>query len=229
MDIEVYQVHLTADPARLRAARAMLAQEEACRFERMVSPGRERRILARASLKRLLAGRFGIRAEDITLSYGPNGKPFLEVHGTRFVGFNVAHSADLAVIVLGPSCPVGIDIERITGDTEPRALAPYLFSERELKTFDGLSDEQQRSAFFRAWTTKEAFVKATGEGLSRQLATFEVCCDKEQEPRLLTVPPEWAAIAWTMKELPVVPGYCGTVAIGSREATVHRMEMGVPC
>jgi len=61
------------------------------------------------------------------------------------------------------------------------------------------------------------------------LATFEVCFDEGQEPRLLTVPPEWVAIAWTMKALPDVPGYCGTVAIGSREATVHWMEMGAPC
>src|SRR5207237_1838266 len=79
-----------------------------------------------------------------------------------------------ALIALAVDCEVGADIElprpRRTDDIARRFYAPG-----EIERLFKLSDPAARQAeFFRLWCCKEAFLKVTGEGLSRSTRAYEI-------------------------------------------------------
>jgi 4'-phosphopantetheinyl transferase len=66
-------------------------------------------------------------------------------------------------------------------------LVRTCFAAEEQREFWCLPKASWERALFAGWTRKEAFVKATGEGLSRALDTFAVTVAPEVAPRLLRV------------------------------------------
>ena len=123
---------------------------------------------ARGTLREVLGSALGIAPADVVFRYGPHGKPFLE--GLRF---NISHSGGRALIGLS-EVEVGADIElprpRRTDDIARRFYAPG-----EVERLFRIQDaEARRAEFFRLWTCKEAFLKMTGEGLSRSTRSYEI-------------------------------------------------------
>jgi 4'-phosphopantetheinyl transferase len=122
---------------------------------------------ARGILREVLGRATGRAPAEIAFRYGAHGKP--QIEGPRF---NISHSGGLALIALGQA-EVGVDVElprrRRTDD-----IARRFFSPGEKERLFALDDEPRYEAFFRLWTCKEAFLKATGEGLSRSLRSYEV-------------------------------------------------------
>jgi 4'-phosphopantetheinyl transferase len=68
---------------------------------------------------------------------------------------------------------VGADVEHLkprrTDDIARRFFVPG--EQQRLFVFAG---PEREAAFFRLWTCKEAFLKATGEGLSRSTRSYEI-------------------------------------------------------
>jgi 4'-phosphopantetheinyl transferase len=60
------------------------------------------------------------------------------------------------------------------------AIADKIFSSDESHDLESAPAEEQRALFFRLWTFKEAFIKATGEGLKRPLRSFSFKLDPVQ-------------------------------------------------
>jgi 4'-phosphopantetheinyl transferase len=77
------------------------------------------------------------------------------------------------------------------------ALARRFYHPAETAYIAGLADDQQRQAFFRLWTLKEAFFKALGTGLATglQRARFDLTHEKnflaELAPELHQDPKAW--------------------------------------
>ena len=69
---------------------------------------------------------------------------------------------------------VGIDVEKAKRDFNAREIAERYFSASECAELLSLPSEVQTQAFFRCWTRKEAFLKASGEGLHIPLDSFSV-------------------------------------------------------
>lgn len=72
----------------------------------------------------------------------------------------------------GRVASIGVDIEAIrpsAGD-----LADTLFTRREIVQYMAIPPAKQMHAFFRTWVAKEAYLKATGEGLAGGLQSFEL-------------------------------------------------------
>ena len=84
---------------------------------------------------------------------------------------------------------VGIDIEQLRAECDPD-LVQYALTDGERAEFRRIPLDQQATAFYRVWTRKEAFLKATGCGLSRPLTSFAVSVAPGKPPRLLH--DEWA-------------------------------------
>ena len=85
--------------------------------------------------------------------------------------FNLSHSGSYAVCAVSDA-PVGVDIEVRRKNTNLK-VAKRFFSQAENDYIDSFETlESREDAFYRIWTLKEAFVKATGEGLSRPLNEF---------------------------------------------------------
>jgi 4'-phosphopantetheinyl transferase len=124
---------------------------------------RDRYTITRAVLRILLSHYARQAPATISILATPSGKPFAT--GERMPAFSVSHSADVAVIALAPS-PLGVDVESIHEIPEMLAIAKQFFSAREYRHLIALPTEHRKRAFFAAWTEKEAYLKATGEGLA---------------------------------------------------------------
>lgn len=125
-------------------------------------------------LKRLaLAHVTGIPPARLTFSIKPKGKPYLSGHeGFGDLDFNLSHTNGLVCLAVARDLDVGIDAEICDRPIESLELARTFFAPADISALQTLPVDQRADAFYRIWTLKEAFIKATGEGLSRPLYSF---------------------------------------------------------
>src|SRR5688572_7076350 len=98
------------DSAPLAQTWSILSQDERERAERFrLDEPRRQFVGSRAALRMLLGKYLGIPPTEIDFAYDAGGKPRLhdetKLDGLRF---NLAHSGDLAVVVVARGCDVGI-------------------------------------------------------------------------------------------------------------------------
>ena len=172
-------VPLDAGERRLAALRATFAPREEERFRSFATDAlRARWGAARGTLREVLGRALGCAPSAVEFRYGPHGKP--EVPGTP-LRFNISHSGALAVIALAHA-EVGVDVE-LPRARRSDAIARRFYAPGEIeRLFEEADDGRRADAFFRLWTCKEAFLKVTGEGLSRSTRSYEIALDP---PRLL--------------------------------------------
>ncbi|MBQ7766205.1 MAG: 4'-phosphopantetheinyl transferase superfamily protein [Lachnospiraceae bacterium] len=112
----------------------------------------------------------------IRYNYAPQGKPYLEEYPN--VHFSLSHSGDLAVLALSDT-EVGIDVQENRGYNEK--VAKRFYHKDEQKMIDCYATAEEREIlFYQLWTGKEAYIKYTGEGMSRELRDFFVDLEKGQ-------------------------------------------------
>ena len=80
--------------------------------------------------------------------------------------FNVSHSQGIALIAISFMREVGVDIEFVDRNVDVLSVAQKVFSRLEASRMRSLPSNVRASAFFARWTRQEAFLKATGDGLS---------------------------------------------------------------
>jgi 4'-phosphopantetheinyl transferase len=222
--LDVWAVRLDADGAALCRCAAGLSideRERAARFR--FTTDRNRFVVARAALRTLL-GRY-VRAAPSTLrfSYDDYGKPMLAEPSVDLL-FNVAHSGDIAVYVIGGHDPVGIDVEvsQTCEIDEIEALANRFFSLGEKTSVLSVAKAAQRRAFYNCWTRKEAYLKALGVGLAGPLDKFEVTVEADQPPALRRIDGADDEVArWSMFSFEPVDGAIAAVAVRRRPATMR--------
>jgi 4'-phosphopantetheinyl transferase len=167
----------------MRAADVMpvLAEDERIRAARFVfEKDRDQFVIVRGWLRRL-CGAYMDRAPDaLRFQYGPAGKPALAADDASIdLRFNVSHSRDCALLAFSLGRDVGVDVEHIEDRLNVLDLAQSCFSETELRSFQACAPGERLGTFFRYWTSKEAYIKALGDGLSMPLQEFtvDVCPD----------------------------------------------------
>jgi 4'-phosphopantetheinyl transferase len=207
-------------------ARALLSAEERARADRFhFAHDRRHFAVARARLRSLLGLYLGADPRALIFSYGANGKPSLS--GSR-LRFNASHSGGRALFAFTKDREVGIDIERERDLEDPLTLAGRFFAPAEAQVLRGLSRDEVVPAFFRCWTRKEAYIKATGRGLAEPLDGFEVSFAPGEAARLLRVDGRPGdGQAYRLLDLCPGPGFAAAVAVeGSLGlVTCFRTEM----
>jgi 4'-phosphopantetheinyl transferase len=195
----------------------LLSVDERGRADRFrIEKACEEFILTRGTLRLLLAQYVGIKADDVRFRYAAHGKPALENEST--VRFNVSHTDGLALIAFVQQRAIGVDVENLARKTEARLLAERFFSERERQALGRLRGEELQAAFFRCWTRKESYIKATGDGLSLPLDQFDVSVSAGDKNALLATRPDPVeAGRWTVSDVPVGAGYAAAVAVAEYE------------
>ncbi len=217
-NVHVWAASLAVPDSVLRQFAATLSASERERAERFRFELHRTRFIARRGLLRaLLAGYLDTEPGGIQLPSGPWGKPKL---GSQFAGapleFNLAHSEDLALLAFTRGGVVGIDLERIRPLKDADELVARFFSEREHTAFQGLSPELRPVAFFNLWTRKEAWLKATGEGIAHSLPLVEVSFLPGDPPALLSLPDGPGHTPhWTLSELRPAQGFAAALAFGN--------------
>ena len=159
------EVHIWRwDLDREEARPALLSGDELARAGRFHFEADARRWAACRTRLRLTLGRYLASApESLEFTLGPWGKPSLSGCPLRF---NVSHSGGAALLAVAWRREVGVDLERISRALSPEELAPHVLSKREQVWLRDQSVDQRESAFLTLWTAKEAYIKATGQGLS---------------------------------------------------------------
>jgi len=182
---------------------------------------RRRFVTARGLLRRLLGRYLGLDPSRLRFGYGPRGKPFLA--GEDELRFNVSHSGGLALLAFAWDRELGVDVEEEREVEEAKDIARRYFSPWEERELRLLTEVERRGAFFRCWTRKEAFIKVTGDGLSRPLDAFDVTLAPGEPARLLRVEgePEAAGRFW-LEDVSPAPGFAGALAVEGRAARVVR-------
>jgi 4'-phosphopantetheinyl transferase len=203
LSIDLGAVHLW----RWRLDRAVptvrLAVDEQLRVARFrFDPDRQSFVAARSGMRRILGRYLDIDPAAIEFAYGSHGKPCL-VDGA--IEFNLSHSGNWALLAVTRDRPVGVDIERIKPVAELEKLTARFLLAAEHERIVALDEADRLLAFFRTWTCKEAYLKATGEGLG-QLKSLEVLVESWQPAQLLS------PAGWGLRELPLVTGYVGAIA-----------------
>ena len=115
---------------------------------------------------------FGIDEKTAVFETNSNGKPYISCSDKEAVHFNLSHSGDYAMCIIGES-PVGCDVERVRKIDLKLADRFFAQSEKEMISNQPTEDDKINT-FFRLWTLKESYVKAEGQGLSIGLNSFAV-------------------------------------------------------
>jgi 4'-phosphopantetheinyl transferase len=177
----------------------------------------------RSALRLLLSDYLAVHAAEIRFKYLKGGKPQLAVEqNPDTLQFNISHSAGVALIAVGCKHRLGVDIEKIRSEVDTLALAQRFFSVREREGLRAFSDSLRTSAFFACWTRKEAFLKATGDGLSFSLSDFSVTTHPDHDPTVEDIKGNKnAGTKWSLADIFVGDGYCAALAV---EANATRIE-----
>src|SRR5205807_1041450 len=126
-----------------------------------------------AAVHAVLARHLGCNPDQVRLANGFFGKPELVGGGPeRPVEFSVSRSDDHCLIAVSQAGPVGVDLERRRPIGDLDRIASLYFAPREAGTIARLRDGRKLDAFFDCWTSKEAYLKALGTGLTTPLESF---------------------------------------------------------
>ncbi len=191
-------------------------QERAARFR--LERDRDRFVARRGILRRLIGGYLDIDPSDVAFSHHARGKLSLAgSEGRTPVHFNLSDSSGLALYSVGNSAPLGVDVERIRSVYDPDGISARFFSPRESRILAGLTAGDKLVAFFNCWTRKEAYLKATGEGITNSLPRIEVSFLPGEPPEIVSIAGDpHAAAEWTLHSLAPASGYAGAVAIKAK-------------
>jgi 4'-phosphopantetheinyl transferase len=164
--------------AHLPRWRAMLDSDEVARADRFhFAEDRNTFIGAHALARAMLSEVAGLPPGTWRYITGPFGKPAIAPGcGDGGLSFNISHTRGLAACAVTREDEVGLDVEASDRPTALEVASRY-FTANEVNAILAAEPEKQRCLFFRFWTLKEAFIKATGEGLSRSLDSFAFSLD----------------------------------------------------
>lgn len=174
--IHVWWLPVETLAASLPVLSGCLTPDEQSRARRFARPEDQRRFaVCRGSLRHILSKYTGCAPGGIAFREGERGKPFLADHR---VEFNLSHSGDWGVVAVGLR-PLGVDVELMKPLREFDLLVERYFAMDERRQMEAFAPAQRIAAFYRAWSRKEAFMKATGLGLSLCTTSFAVTLNEE--------------------------------------------------
>jgi 4'-phosphopantetheinyl transferase len=230
-DVHVWAVDIDPSPEALPALAAILSEEERARATRFrFERHRNRFIAGRGVLRSILGAYLDCPLAQLHFEYGANGKPALS---GRFAAsglfFNFAHSEDLALIAVTRLGPIGVDVEQVRPIADADKLVERFFSPRENILFRTLPDDQKNAAFFNLWTRKEAWLKATGEGIAHSLNRVEVTFLPGEPVRLLALPEgSESGARWQIRELQPARSFVGAIALPNLPSSVCNFQFSIP-
>ena len=219
-EVHLWRVDLEAVGAAESRWQKVLSSDELARAVRFhFQRDRQHFVASRALLRTILASYLATAPNSVNFSYSKKEKPSLgPLLADSKVTFNISHSRGIALLAFSRGREVGIDVEQVRRDFDVEAIARRFFSEHEQHQLADLPNDGRFAAFFRCWTRKEAYLKATGDGLSLPLDQFDVSIVPEDHDALLSTRPDDSEAAhWSLREVPAGPGYVAALCGRGRE------------
>lgn len=121
-------------------------------------------------IKKILGDSLGEESRKIKIYTNENGKPYVK----KNIYFNLSHSGHYVVAAVSGK-QIGIDVEKIK--PVKKNMLDYFCTANDKKYILGEEKNEGENIpeaalerFFEVWTFKEAFLKCTGEGMSKKAA-----------------------------------------------------------
>ncbi len=214
--IRVWRAALDRPEPEIAAFAALLSASERARADRFrFARDRQWFTVGRGLVRTLLGSALGVAPHEIEFAYGTRGKPALGHPEGSGLEFNLSHSHGLALFATSWGRAVGIDLEYQREEFDFLGIAGRYFTPQEVGEIQAQPEgAAQRSAFFRGWARKEAFLKARGDGLWVGLDRFAVSIDPTAPARVVWTAwdPDEAG-RWTVHELDVAPGFAAALVV----------------
>lgn len=222
-EVHVWRYRLDRPASEIAASQNLLCSTEKQRMQRLrITTVRNRFIVARGILRRVLAAYLNQDPAGIHFDYHEFGKPYLasRPHGED-IQFNLTHSHDCALLAITRFPIVGIDTEYPRDKVEHEAIAKRFFSPAENAALRKLRADQRERAFYHCWTCKEAYIKARGDGLRYPLHNFDVSVDPDKPAKLLATRPDpKEVLRWTLMKLEVPLPYAAALVVEGQSVEV---------
>lgn len=212
----------------LDGVRGWLSDEERGRAERFRREGDARAfVFRRTFLRSVLARCTGIAPQDLRFELREFGKPFLD-GALAHVRFNTSSSGACVLVGVSAGREIGVDVERedqrFLEPEELSRMARRVLTPAEQAGLEDLAREQRPGAFLRAWTRKEALLKALGTGLSREPNTLEVGLESFAGERVL----DGKLFPGRALDLRAPPGFLASVVVAAESAERLTWERRAP-
>ena len=214
-EAHVWRVLLKQDQSTILQLSTLLAPDERRRADRYYrAVDRERFIVARGVLRKIISNYLPVTPGDLMFSYNQYGKPQISAEqNDRNLNFNISHSHEMALYALTIGREVGIDIEYIREDFATLEIAEHFFAKAEVNALAALPAEQRVKAFFNCWSRKESYIKALGLGISFPLDRFSVSITSGAPELLRVEDDDSEPERWRMYELSPGDGYAAAMII----------------
>lgn len=129
---------------------------------------------------------------------GEHGKPFFTL--LPRVHYNISHSGKYVICILAEQ-EVGIDIQVHKEVNYERMLKKMVPEQRKQEI---LQSPDREKLFFEEWVLREAYVKWTGQGLSRNFCTIPM---NEGWHTLLEIEPGYSMAVWAKDKMEINKKY----------------------
>jgi 4'-phosphopantetheinyl transferase len=143
---------------------------------------RGRLVLARASLRVILAQELNVTVREVRIHRSDAGRPALDGEGVP--SFSLSHAGEWAAVAISSLARVGIDIEGAGRPISP-TLIDRMLTPAEASSAARESRLSSSRAFLAHWTAKEACAKVLDGGLASNLHRLELGDGLTDRPRLL--------------------------------------------
>ncbi len=173
-EVHLWAARISAAQDELSTLAALLSSVESRRALRYrFANARQRFIVGRGLLRRILGQYLRASPEELQLQQEPSGKPYLSGRGQTWLCFNVAHSNDLLLVAVTRGRRIGVDVEHVEGFDPTSFLLKRFFSAGERRALEACTSTAKHRLLLSLWTCKEACGKAAGVGLASPLPSFE--------------------------------------------------------
>lgn len=207
--LHVWRLPLESDARTVARLWAVLAEDERRRAQRLRrAHDRSAFVLARGALRLLIGAYLGRAPAAIDLAYGARGKPVLAPWRVP-LQFNLSHASGLCVLAFSRRRALGVDVEAVDRRLRVLPLARRILTPAEQTEFARLAPAHRARSLLELWTCKEAYLKATGEGLGGGMHSVTVSLHPGRPARFKETDP--AAQSWSLWPLDLGPGHVGAL------------------
>lgn len=200
---------------------ALLSDQERAQQQRFLPPAkRQEYLVTRILVRSVLGEALGVAPQALQFVSNDWGRPAVVPNlMPEPIYFNVSHTEGLIVCLVSTEGEVGVDTESFARAPDLLALAPDVFSAKELSDLAALPLKDQGQRAVVLWTLKESYIKARGMGLSIPLDKFSFCFESggirlEVEPDLQDDGKRWQFQSQTFGS------HCIGTAIALPKATI---------
>ena len=174
--VHLWWISLDVSEENLQNLISLLSKSEKIKADLFKFPQHQRRYQAVHGILRIILGRYlKIDPTQINFTHSDRGKPYLtDDCNSVNLQFNLSHSENRAILGISHDRRIGVDLEKMRPMENAEQLAERFFCASEYALLTQAIPAERDKLFFQLWTAKEAYLKATGEGISGGLNQIEI-------------------------------------------------------